>query len=187
VWLANFPKLPATEGKNIEDSDTENDILTGSGLSADSNFAVVSSGELKQLQEKNSNKNMMTVTWLNRFARWRTVRNIPYYLEDIPEQEKDRKFSTSRRVSNGKAIELRERGYGKKKHKSAHDALTSEEGEQLWQKHILGSKNPLSLNHTIFFQLSQHFGTRGSQEHHQLRVEDLKFVCDISGKLLSVE
>jgi len=49
VWLANLPKLPATESKNIEDSDTENDMLTGSGLSADSNFAVVSSGELKRL------------------------------------------------------------------------------------------------------------------------------------------
>jgi len=62
---------------------------------------------------------------------------------------------------DGKAIELRERGYGKKKHKS--DALTTEEEEQLWQKGILRSRNPLSLNHTIFFQLSQHFAKRGCQ------------------------
>jgi len=40
---------------------------------------------------------------------------------------KDRKFTNSRRVLNAKAIELRERGYGKKKHKS--DALTTEEEE----------------------------------------------------------
>ena len=36
-------------------------------------------------------------------------------------------------------------------------------------------------------QLSQHYGTRGCQEHHQLKVEDLKFVRDISGNLVSVE
>jgi len=67
AWLANLPEFPATEGKNIDDSDAKNDMFTGSGLSADWNFAVVSSGELKRLQEKNSNKNTVksTVTWLN--------------------------------------------------------------------------------------------------------------------------
>jgi len=117
-----------------------------------------------------------TVTWLSRFDRWRTFRDIFPKLEDIPEQEldgvlqqstekygkeyepeilrtmlssldhflcekgkyqsvlKDRKFATSRRVLNGKTIELRERGYGKKKQKSY--AFAAEEVEQLWQKGI---------------------------------------------------
>ena len=98
---------------------------------------------------------------------------------------RDKQFKVSRKVLNGKAIELRERGFGKRKNKS--DALTAEEEEELWQKGVLGSHNPVSLNYTIFFLLSQHFGTRGCQEHHQLRVEDLKFVQDIAGKLVSVE
>jgi len=50
MWLANLTELPATEDKNI--ADTENGMLTGtsaSGLSIDLNFAVISSGKLKQL------------------------------------------------------------------------------------------------------------------------------------------
>ena len=41
---------------------------------------------------------------------------------------------------------------------------------------ILGGKDPLALNITLFFLISQHFGTRGCQEHHQLRLEDLRIV-----------
>jgi len=62
---------------------------------------------------------------------------------------KDKQYETSRRILNGKAIELREHGFGKKKNKS--DALTAEEEEQLWQKDVLGSHDPISLNYTIFF------------------------------------
>ena len=59
--------------------------------------------------------------------------------------------------------------------------------EQLWTKGVLGGNNTVSLNHSVFFVLSQKFGTRGCQEHHQLRVEDLKFVCDPQGKTMFVE
>ena len=31
-----------------------------------------------------------------------------------------------------------------------------------------------SLNYTVFFLVSQHIGTRGRQEHHQIWIEDLK-------------
>ena len=67
------------------------------------------------------------------------------------------------------------------------DALSMEEEEQLWTRGVLGGNNAVSLNHTVFFMLSQQFGTRGCQEHHQLRVEDLKFVCDPQGKTVYVE
>ena len=98
---------------------------------------------------------------------------------------KDKMFTNCRKVLNGKAIELREKGMGKRKNKS--DALTIDEEEQLWQLKVLGENNPKSLNYTIFYLLSQQFGTRGCQEHHQLRVEDLKFVHDPSGITLYVE
>jgi len=59
--------------------------------STDLNFAVTSTSELIQLQEKNYNKNTMksTVTWLNRFDRWQIVRGILRKLKDIPQQELD--------------------------------------------------------------------------------------------------
>ena len=44
------------------------------------------------------------------------------------------------------------------------------------KKGVLGDANPVSLDHTVFYTLSQHFGTRGRQEHHQIKAEELKFV-----------
>ena len=89
---------------------------------------------------------------------------------------KEREFKESRLVLNGKAIQLRENGKGKKSKKA--DPLTAEEEEILWNTGVLGGDNPKSLNHTVFYIISQHFGTRGRQEHHQIRVEHLRFVCN---------
>ena len=89
---------------------------------------------------------------------------------------KDRDFEESRKLLNGKAIDLRQQGKGKRKNKA--DALTQSEEEQLWTRKALGGDTPQSINHTVYFTISQHFGTRGCQEHHQLQVQDFKFVCD---------
>lgn len=97
----------------------------------------------------------------------------------------DKKFQTSRQVLNGKAIELREQGKGKKPRKA--DALSKEEEEMLWNKGVLGISTPKNLNFTVFYLLSQHFGTRGRQEHHQIRLEELKWVQDSDGKTEYVE
>ena len=86
---------------------------------------------------------------------------------------------------NGKAITLRERGMDKCKNRS--DALTKEEEDQLLERGVLGSTNPTSLNYAIFLTTSQQFGTRGCQEHHQIKIEDLKFVKDVCGKTIYVE
>ena len=85
---------------------------------------------------------------------------------------KDRKYIESRKVLNVKATELQE--HGKRKWKNRVDPLTEDEEELLWEKDVLGDANPVSLNHTVFYVLSQHFGTRGRQEHHQIPVEGLK-------------
>lgn len=99
---------------------------------------------------------------------------------------KDKEFAESREVLNGKAIELREQGKGKRKNKA--DAVTDEEEELMWKKGILGDKSPTSLNYTVFYTLSQQFGTRGRQEHHQIMIEDLKFVKNaITGQTEYVE
>lgn len=54
--------------------------------------------------------------------------------------------------------------------------LTEKEESQLWSSGVLGSDNPTSLNYTIFILFSQDFGTRGRQEHHQIRIEHLKAI-----------
>ena len=64
----------------------------------------------------------------------------------------------------------------KGKRKNRADPLNVEVEELLWEKGVLGYVSPVSLNHTVFYVLSQDFGTRGRQEHHQIRVEELKFV-----------
>ena len=95
---------------------------------------------------------------------------------------KDKMFDSCRKVLNGKAIELREKGMGKCKNKS--DPLTSDKEEQLWRLKVLGSNNPKYLNYTIFYLISQQYGIRGCQKHHHLQVKELKFVRDPPGKTL---
>ena len=99
---------------------------------------------------------------------------------------KDREFQRSRKVLNGKAVDLQEKGKGKGPMKA--DPLTREDEAHLWSSGVLGSENPTSLNYTIFTIFSQHFGTRGRQEHHQIRIEDLKFVrAATTGQISHVE
>ena len=118
-------------------------------------------------------------TMLSSLDRWLREKGQKYSII------KDKAFEGCRKVLNGKAISLREKGMGKRKNRS--DALTLEEEKQLWEKGVLGCTNPTSLNYSIFYTISQQFGTRGCQEHHQIRVEDLKFVKDVSGKTIYVE
>ena len=56
---------------------------------------------------------------------------------------KDKMFTSCRKVLNGKAIELREKGMGKRKNKA--DELTTDEEEQLWQLKVLGDDSPNRL------------------------------------------
>ena len=86
---------------------------------------------------------------------------------------KDKAIVHSRQVLNGKAIELCESRKGKRKNKA--DPVTAEE-ELLWESSVLGCNNPESLNHSVWYTLSQHFGTRGVQEHLQMNLEDFRFV-----------
>ena len=84
---------------------------------------------------------------------------------------KDREFDTSDKVLNGKAIELQEQGSGKRRHRA--NCVTEEEEELLWSGQVLGADTALNLNLIVFHLISQQFGTRGCQGHHQLRVEHL--------------
>ena len=76
----------------------------------------------------------------------------------------------------------------KEKRRGKSDCLSDDDEEAMWRSGILGHTTPSSLNHTIFFQISQNFGTRGCQEHHQIKMEDLKIVSNATtGKVEYVE
>ena len=91
---------------------------------------------------------------------------------------KDRCFETSRKILEGKAIQLRQHGKGKQKMKA--DVITEE--ELLWERGALGCNDAKTLNRTVFYRLSQHFGTHGRQEHHDIRIEELKVVKSPNGE-----
>ena len=74
---------------------------------------------------------------------------------------------------------LKEAGYSKRPR--ASKALTTEDEELLWSKGLLGSQSSKSLIATMWFVLTQHFGLRGCQEHHEMYVEDFSFSKDDNG------
>ena len=92
---------------------------------------------------------------------------------------RDTEFLSSRKVLEGKARKLRELGMGKRPNKA--QSLTREEEEILWENGQLGDKTPRSLINTVWWLLTMHFGLRGRQEHHDMKVEDFSFQKDDGG------
>ena len=92
---------------------------------------------------------------------------------------RDKEFMNSRKVLEGKARKLREQGKGKRPNRSK--SLTKEEEEILWENGQLGGKSPRSLINTMWWLMTQHFGLRGRQEHHQMKVEDFLLERDDDG------
>ena len=92
---------------------------------------------------------------------------------------RDREFLNSRKVLDGKAIKLQKEGKGKRPNRSR--SLTKEEEEVLWQNGQLGGGTPRALLNTMWWLLTQHFGLRGRQEHHQTKVEDFTLQRDDDG------
>ena len=91
----------------------------------------------------------------------------------------DTEFLSSTKVLEGKAKKLRELGMGKQPNKA--QSLTQEEEEILWENGQLGDKTPWSLTNTVSWLLTMHFGLRGRQEHHDMKVEDFSFQKDDGG------
>ena len=90
-----------------------------------------------------------------------------------------RLFKGSRDVLEGKARLLREKGLSKKPNKT--NSLTRQEEDILWECGQLGDKTHKSIIATLWWQLTQHFGLRGRQEYHSMRVEDFSFRKDETG------
>ena len=89
-----------------------------------------------------------------------------------------REFKDCRDVLEGKCRELRANGMGRRP--NAANSLSRVEEEQLWEYGRLGANNPTSLLYTNWWNLTQHLGLRGCQEHTSMMVED--FVVKISAE-----
>ena len=92
---------------------------------------------------------------------------------------KDREFHSSKQVLEGKAKLLRQAGRGKRPNKARN--LTKEEEEVLWKESKFGSTTPEALVNTMWWLLTQHFGLRGRQEHHDMKVDDFQLCKDDNG------
>ena len=89
---------------------------------------------------------------------------------------RDRVFSTSRAVLEGKCKNLREHGKGKRPNKS--NSLSESEVNILWECGQLGTHSPKSLTNTIRWLFTLLFGLRGRQEHHSMTNSDFQFKKD---------
>ena len=58
------------------------------------------------------------------------------------------------------------------------NSLTRQEEDILWDCGQLDVKTPESVIATFLWQLTQHFGLRGRQEHHSMRAENFSFQKD---------
>ena len=92
---------------------------------------------------------------------------------------RDRESLNSRKILEGKAKKMREQGKGKRPNRSR--SLTKKEEEVLWQDGQPGGGTPRALLNTMWLLLTQHFGLRGRQEHHQMKVDDFTLQRDNDG------
>ena len=67
------------------------------------------------------------------------------------------------------------------KNQNKTNSLTRQEEDILWECGQLGDKTPKSIIATLWWQLTQHFGLPGRQEHHSMRVEDFSFQKNETG------
>ena len=84
---------------------------------------------------------------------------------------KDVEFKGSHDVIEGRARFLREKlGMGRKPNRAR--SLNVLDEKDLWTSEQLGGRNARSLTNTMWFLFTQHFGLRGRQQHHTMKVED---------------
>ena len=85
----------------------------------------------------------------------------------------DKIFLFCRQVLEGKARKLCSEDKGKRPHRA--QSLNAEEEEILWECGQPGTFTPESSTNAVFWLLIQHFGLRGRQQHHDMKMEDFCF------------
>ena len=92
---------------------------------------------------------------------------------------RDKVFSKANKALDAK-VKFLNSGKGNKP--NAAQPLSAEMIEEMWLKNILGKHDGEALTNVNFLNVSQHFGFRGRQEHHQLKFGDFKIVYKGAGK-----
>ena len=93
---------------------------------------------------------------------------------------RDEDFANANKALDAKVKFLKKSGKGNKP--NAAQPLSAEMIEEMWQKKVLGKHDGEALTNANFLNISQHFGFRGRQEHHQLKFGDFKIVSTSAGK-----
>ncbi|XP_078380345.1 uncharacterized protein KIAA1958-like [Oculina patagonica] len=93
---------------------------------------------------------------------------------------RDEDFAIANKALDAKVKFLKKSGKGNKL--NAAQPLSAEMIEEMWEKQILGKHDGEALTNANFLNISQHFGFRGRQEHHQLKFGDFKIVSTSAGK-----
>ena len=89
---------------------------------------------------------------------------------------KDNEFQRSREVLRAKRKSLVSQGKGNKP--NATRALTADEEEKLFSVGYFGDNEPMTLQRTLWWVLSMHFGFRARDESHKLRWGDVQLTKD---------
>ena len=90
---------------------------------------------------------------------------------------KDFEFSGSRDVLEGKAKYLRQKlNMGKYPNKAS--SITRTEEASLWTGGQLGTSDPRTLIHTMWWIFGMHFGVRTREEHYEMKIEDFVYKYD---------
>ena len=97
----------------------------------------------------------------------------------------DLEFTNSNKTLKGKARQLRR--YGKGKRPNASEPLTPEDEDELWEKGKLGTNNPVSLVHTMWYINTQHFGQRGQEANASMTMENFQKKTDEASGLQYIE
>ena len=89
-------------------------------------------------------------------------------------------FEKTRKVLLSKQKELKKKGKGNRPNASI--ALTSDELNRLYEKGLLGTRNPEALLNTLWLNSIMHFGLRGCKEHRNMCWGDVKLKETANGK-----
>ena len=92
----------------------------------------------------------------------------------------DLAFEKTRKTLQSKQKELKKQGKGNKPNASV--ALTTSELNTLYEKSLLGTRNPESLLNTLWLNNTMHFGLRGCKEHRDMCWGDVKLMQTADGK-----
>ncbi|XP_073258936.1 uncharacterized protein KIAA1958-like [Porites lutea] len=89
-------------------------------------------------------------------------------------------FEKTKKVLMSKQKELKKKGKGNRPNASM--ALTSDELNTLYEKGLLGTRNPEALLNTLWLNNTMHFGLRGCKEHRDMCWGDVKLKETADGK-----